>query len=132
MEKQFGLLGNDIMHVEMVGVHTINTIGCLEGCEAKTKFMENAIPLFCESRPVPIHLKPSVITEIKKMEREGILEPVLEGDSAWASPIVVVRKPNGNLHICAHFKAGVNSKICNDYFSLSAIKTAFSNMASMV
>ena len=40
---------------------------------------------------VPIQLKPSVITEIRKMEREGMLKPVLEDGSAWASPIVVVK-----------------------------------------
>ena len=116
VEKRFGLLGSDVIHIETLGLHTINTTGCLEGYEAKIKIMDNAMPYFCESRPVPIHLKPSVINEIKKMEREGILEPVPEGGSAWASPIVVVRKSNGSLHICADFKAGVNSKIYNDYF----------------
>ena len=50
VEKQFGLLGSDIViHVEMVSVHTTNTIECFEAYEAKIKIMENAIPIFCKS-----------------------------------------------------------------------------------
>ena len=46
VEKQFGLLYSDIIHVETVGINTINTIGCLKGYEAKIKIVENAIPFF--------------------------------------------------------------------------------------
>ena len=44
VEKQFGSLGSDIIHVEKVSVHTINTIECLEGYEAKIKILKNAVP----------------------------------------------------------------------------------------
>ena len=63
------------------------------------------------------------------MDREGILEVVPEGGSEWASPIVAIRKPNGNIR--ADYKVGVNSKICNDYFPLPQVETAFSSMAGI-
>ena len=48
------------------------------------------------------------------MEREGILEVVLEVGSEWVSPIVAILKPNVSIRVCADYKVGVNSKICND------------------
>ena len=133
VEKGFGLLGSDFLNIETMNIHTTaaHNFGCLEGYAAKIKLIENAKPSFCESRSLPIHIKPLVITEIKRMEREGILEVVPEGGSEWASPIVAIRKPNGSIRVCADYKVGVNSKICNDYFPLPQVETAFANMAGM-
>ena len=68
---------------------------------------------------------------VKVVHYEGILEVVPDGGSEWASPIVAIRKPNGSIRVCADYKAGVNSKICNDYFPLLQVETAFSSMAGM-
>ena len=65
------------------------------------------------------------------MERNGILEVVPEGGSEWASPIVCIRKSNGNVRVCADYKAGVNSKICSEYFPLPEVETAFTSVAGM-
>ena len=91
VEKNFGLLGGDMLQVKTVSIHnTATTLGCLKGYEAKIRLTENAAPCFSESRPLPIYIKPLVVAEIKRMERDGILEVVPEGGSEWASPIVCI------------------------------------------
>ena len=133
VEKDFGLLGSDILNIETMNIHTAaaHNFGCLEAYAAKIKLVENTKLSFCESRSLPIHIKPLVIAEIKRMEREGILEVVLEVGSEWVSPIVAILKPNVSIRVCADYKVGVNSKICNDYFPLPQVETAFSSMAGM-
>ena len=44
---------------------------------------------------------------------------------------VCERKPNDSIRVCADYKAGVNSKICNKYFPVPELKTAFTSMAGM-
>ena len=50
-----------------------------------------------------------VDVELKRLESEGILEKVTFSD--WASPIVPVVKPNGEVRICGDFKVTVNPQI---------------------
>ena len=65
------------------------------------------------------------------MINDGILEKVPPGGSKWASPMVIVRKPNGNLRVCADYKVGVNPKICSDSYPMPSVETAFSALAGM-
>ena len=45
-------------------------------------------PVFQKARPVPYALRPAVEKELKKMEDEGIIEPVEV--SNWVTPIACV------------------------------------------
>ena len=58
---------------------------------------------------MPYALKPKVDAELKRLESEGILEKVTFSD--WATPIVPVVKPNGEVRICGDFKVTVNPQI---------------------
>ena len=52
-----------------------------------------ASPKFCKARPVPYAMREKVEIELRKLEKEGILEPI--EFSNWAAPIVAVLKQDG-------------------------------------
>ena len=73
----------------------------------RTSVTEHTIPT---SDAKPIHLPPYLIphayrdivrNELKEMEQEGIIE---RSSSAWASPIVMVKKKDGTLRMCVDYR----------------------------
>jgi hypothetical protein len=108
--KGRGLLGTDVLKVDYSQmsinhatsqVRTMSKkLGCLAYFKAKILLKKNVQPSFYSSRPIPIHFKPLVFTKLKSMIEQEILERVPPGGSLWASPPVVVRKPDGDLRIC--------------------------------
>ncbi|PAA77815.1 hypothetical protein BOX15_Mlig019617g10 [Macrostomum lignano] len=135
--KEHGLIGTDVLDFKL-DTATVNQVersskplGKLKGFRARVLLRENAQPSFFDARPLPIHLKPLVVAKLRTMIDAGILEPVPPGGSSWASPIVVVRKADGDLRICSDYKVGVNPKICSDAYPLPNIEQAFSALAGM-
>lgn len=65
----------------------------------------------CVSAPykVPEALQAQVEQEIERLLAEGIL---IESDSPYAAPLVVIKKPNGKLRLCGNYSL-VNS-LCED------------------
>ncbi len=138
-KKEHGLLGTDVLNVDISSmvVQCNNkdlkaySVGCLRDFQAKIILKEGAQPSYFEARPLPIHVRPLVIKKLNTMISDGILEKVPPGGSRWASPMVVVRKPNGDVRIYVDFKVGVNPKICNDSYPMPHIETAFSALSGM-
>ena len=60
---------------------------------------------------------------------QGILEHVPRGGSNWASPIVVLKKKDGDLRICGDYKVGVNHKICTDPYPIPDVETVLHDLA---
>ena len=81
-------------------------IGKLEGFKAKIYVKPDAKPKFCYPRKVPFALDDAVKQELKNLEEDGILKPVSYSD--WASPLVIVPKPDGQVRICGDFKKTIN------------------------
>eukprot|EP00117_Sycon_ciliatum_P032276 scpid19979/ scgid6115/ len=67
---------------------------------------------------VPMALKPKVEAEIRRMEAAGILTPVEW--SEWATPVVPVLKPNGQVRLCGDFKVTVNPQLHIDSTPVAA------------
>lgn len=80
---------------------------------------EGAIPVFSKARPVPFRAREKVDEELQGQVKLGILEPV--EDSKWASPIVLVKKPDGGLRICIDPKRSLNPRIEGDHYKTTPV-----------
>ncbi|XP_053686250.1 uncharacterized protein K02A2.6-like [Sabethes cyaneus] len=84
-------------------------------------------PVFRPKRPVAYSVQVAVEEEIQRLLRLGILKPVEH--SEWAAPIVVVRKPNGRVRICADFSTGLNNVLEPNQYPLPLPEDIFTKMA---
>ena len=50
--------------------------------------------------------------------------------SDWATPIVVLHKQDGGLHVCGDFKVTINLVICPQVYPLPTLKELFSALAN--
>ena len=72
---------------------------------------DNETPVFCKPRAIPYGLQAAVKTELDRLVEEGILSAVKE--SEWATPIVPIKKPSGQIRICGDYKVTLNHKLRN-------------------
>ena len=79
-----------------------------------------------KARGVPFAMKEAVEAEIDRMEKDGILKSVPY--SEWASPIVIVPKPDGTIRICVDYKRTVNTVIKNDPYPQPTPEELFSKI----
>ena len=77
--------------------------------KATLQLKPNAHPVFKKKRPVPYAYITTLDAEIDRLLEEGVLSAV--DYSAWAAPIVVVKKTNGTLRLCADFSTGLNDAL---------------------
>nr|VZI25908.1 unnamed protein product [Spirometra erinaceieuropaei] len=73
--------------------------------------LQRFAPVFQDGLALPL-----VEAELKRLEELGVLVPV--SYSAWAAPIVVVKKPNGSIRICADFSTGLNAALTPNCYPL--------------
>ena len=67
---------------------------------------QQVTPRFCNARTVPYALREKIEVELERLQKEGIIEPVLF--SELAAPIVPVIKQDGTVIICGDYKLTVN------------------------
>ena len=74
--------------------------GKLKNYKANLKLKENVSPSYYEARKLPVHFLPLLVAILRKLIEQDLLEHVPPGGSKWASPIVVLRKSDGDIRIC--------------------------------
>ena len=74
--------------------------------QAKLILQEGAMPKFCKPHKLPFALKPVVGDELDQLGRQGVIENVRHAE--WATPVMVVKKPNWRIGLCGDFKVTVN------------------------
>ncbi|XP_062704594.1 uncharacterized protein K02A2.6-like [Aedes albopictus] len=84
-------------------------------------------PVYRPKRPVAYSQQGAVEEEIQRLQNLGILQPVDHSD--WAAPIVVVRKPNGKVRICADFSTGLNDALESNQCPLPLPEDIYTKMA---
>ncbi|XP_035914961.1 uncharacterized protein K02A2.6-like [Anopheles stephensi] len=96
--------------------------------KVRLELKDDAIPVFRPKRPVSYAMLPAVDEELNRLEKEEIISRV--NYSAWAAPIVVVRKANGSLRICGDYSTGLNNALRPYEYPLPLPQDIFANLAN--
>lgn len=101
-------------------------LGRYRGGQATLHVRPDAIPVYCRPRPLPYSLKERVDAEIDAMLKNGTIEPV--DTSEWATPLVIVPKPNGKIRVCADYKVTLNPALLVDRYPLPRVEDLFAQL----
>ena len=72
-------------------------------------------------------MKEQVEQLIRQQVEDGELEQVENSD--WAAPIVIVKKKDGGIRICADFKMTVSPQLCPETYPLPTLDEVFATIA---
>ncbi|BES95665.1 Hypothetical Protein NTJ_08473 [Nesidiocoris tenuis] len=85
-------------------------------------------PKFFKCRTLPLALKDKVEAEIDRLVAEGILIPV--ENSAWATPIVPILKPDGSVRVCGDFRITLNPVLVGTEYPLPRIDHIYAEVGN--
>ena len=88
--------------------------------------MGDAKPIKQAPRRLPLAQKAIVDQEIDKMLSEGIIET---SDSAWSSPVVLVKKKDGSIRFCVDYRK-LNNVTRKDAYPLPKIDETIDTLSS--
>lgn len=77
---------------------------------------------------MPFGVRLAVEQELDRLVRLGIIVPVSK--SKFASPIVIVKKPNGSIRICVDCKKTINRYVEMDHYPLPVIDELLADLSS--
>ena len=99
---------------------------CCTQTEVKLRIKENVTPSFKNKRPVPYAAIPLVDAELERLKDLVVITPITY--SKWAAPIVVVKKANGTVRICADFSTGLDSALEDNPYPLPVPNDLFTTL----
>ncbi|CAH8550749.1 unnamed protein product [Dicrocoelium dendriticum] len=102
------------------------TLGHCTKFKASLTLRPGTTPVFRPKRPVPYAAIQPLEQELDRLQQAGVITPV--NYSAWAAPIVVVKKPNKQLRICADFSTGLNAALDNHQYPLPVPEDIFAKL----
>ena len=89
-------------------------LGTMKGVNVHLEQKPDCKPKFFRARSVPYALKKGIEDELDRLIKQGTYKAV--SHSAWAAPIVPVRKDDGSIRICGDYKLTVNPATeCDTY-----------------
>ena len=104
-----------------------NGEGKLQKIKGTLTLHTEAQPKFVKARSVPYPLRPKVEEELQALESAGIITPVEFSD--WATPIVPIVKPTGDVRNCGDYKVTVNPMLKVDRYPLPKVEDIFASLA---
>ncbi|KRZ10689.1 Uncharacterized protein T11_7653 [Trichinella zimbabwensis] len=84
--------------------------------KAHVELKDGVVPVFRKPFPLAFAMHDAVEKELERYVDMGVLTPI--DRSAWAAPIVTVKKPNGKIRICADFSTGLNDRLMVDSYPI--------------
>lgn len=107
-----------------------DSFGKITDIQARICLKPNAKPVYIKARSVPFAIRGAVEEELAELEANGIISKV--NASAWATPVVPVRKSNNKVRLCGDYKITVNPNILIDKHPIPTIEELFATMAGGV
>ena len=84
-------------------------------------------PIRQPPRRLPLEKNKEAIQVVETLQEQGLIEP---SDSPWASPVVLVRKKNGNWRFCVDYRK-LNDVTRKDAYPLPRIEDTLETLADM-
>ena len=103
-------------------------LGTLKGLKGRLLVDPDAVPRFFKPRAIPYALRDKVEDELKRLQDEGIIEPVPFSD--WAAPIVpIVKADKKSVRICGDFKVTVNRAASVETYPLPRVEDLYAKLS---
>ena len=102
-------------------------MGTLKGTTARIHIRENICPRFFQARPVPYALRDKVTSELDRLQKADVIEPVQIADRA--APIVPMLKSDGTLRLCGDYRQTVNRAAIPDKYPLPRIDDLLASLS---
>lgn len=118
----------DKIKVDFSTVFASIAVGTIRHFKAKLNLIDEAKPIFFKPYTVPYGLREAVENEIKRLCSLGIIYPVRH--SAWASPVVIVNKPDGSIRMCVDCKVTINKYLLTDHYPLPRMDDILASLAN--
>ncbi|XP_063900178.1 uncharacterized protein K02A2.6-like [Zophobas morio] len=101
-------------------------LGCFKQHTFTLKLKDQFRPIFLKPRTVPLAYKEKVETELNRLEKEGVIEPI--ESSEWATPLVPVMKKDGTLRLCGDYRITANKWFEEVKYPLPTLEEMFSKL----
>ena len=85
------------------------SLGCCTKRKATGKLKKNSKLIFKPKRPVSYSTLYMVEKELQRFQQKGVIEPT--NYSHWVAPIVLVKKANEKIRICADYSPCLNNSL---------------------
>ena len=102
-------------------------LGLLKGTTVTIHIEKDAHPQFYKPRQVPFSMKDKVLKELTRLADQGIIKPVQFSD--WATPIVPVLKPSGDVRLCGDYRITINQVAKSDTYPLPLVDDLFTKLS---
>ena len=97
-----------------------SVLGKLKGYQAKVYPMEDAKPLFYKASSLAYTTKAKVDAALDDLLHQGVIEPVKYAD--YACPLVIAKKPDGNIRICGNYKLTANKVLRLEKYPIPSLE----------
>ncbi|BES97006.1 Hypothetical Protein NTJ_09819 [Nesidiocoris tenuis] len=102
-------------------------VGAIKKFTCTLQLKEGATPIYQKARPVPLALRGRIENELQRLVEAGVLEPVETSD--WATPVVPVVKPSGDIRLCGDYSGTVNRQVAVTQHPFPGFEEAFSKLS---
>ncbi len=91
----------------------------IEKFEVDLHLIPDAVPIHAKARQIPFGLYKIAQGLLNDLVSQKVIRHV--EDSVWASPIVLVGKPNGSYRMCIDPSRTLNPSLCEDHYQLNTV-----------